>query len=109
EPADEPDAQLGARVAERRGRLLEQLDRALVGDPRAPTSILVADRGAREQVRVIQLASDLRRLPERLEGSDRLAGAMSSGPELEQHLRAPLRALDPQLERGAQARHRLLE
>ena len=50
EPAEQPDAQLGALVAERGGRLLEQLDRALVGDPRAPARVLVADRGAREQL-----------------------------------------------------------
>ena len=77
EPAEQPDAQLRVLVAERGRRLLEQLDRALVGDPGAPAGVLVADRGPREQLGVAELARDLRRRRERLERVERLARAVA--------------------------------
>ena len=48
-PPSSPTRSSELLVAERGRRLLEQLDRALVGDARAPARVLVADRGAREQ------------------------------------------------------------
>ena len=110
EPAEQPDAQLRAAVAERRRRLLEQLDGALVGDPRAPAGLLVADRRPREQLRVAELARDLaRRDRRRSSASPRVARAMAGGAELEVDLRALARVVDPQVERGAQPRRRLVE
>ncbi len=109
EAAEQPDAQRRVGVAERRGRLLEQLHRTLVGEPGAPARVLVADRGAREQLRVAQLAGDLRGVVEGRQRVGRLAAAVARGAELEEHLRALARVLDLQLERRAQPRRRLVE
>ena len=44
EAAEQPDTQLGVLFAERRGRLLQELDRALVVHSRAPAGVFVAGR-----------------------------------------------------------------
>ncbi len=50
-PLSSPTRSSESSLAERRRRLLEQLDGALVGDARAPAGVLVADRRAGEQLR----------------------------------------------------------
>src|SRR6201999_192238 len=89
EPAEQPHAQPARLVVERGTGLLEQLDRALVCDAGTPAALLVADRGAREQLGVAQLASDRRGLAERAERCVPVTGAAAAGAELEQHVGAP--------------------
>ena len=60
--------------------------RTCVGDHRAPARLLVADRGARQQLGVGVRAAAASR--ERLERVDRAAGAVAGRPELEQQLGA---------------------
>jgi hypothetical protein len=109
EPTEQPDAELGVFVAQRSGRLLQQLGRALVGDPRAPARVLVPDRGAGEQLTVAELPGDVRRRPERLQRIEGLARTVAGGTELQKHLRALVDALDPELQRGPQPRRGLVE
>ena len=88
EPAEQPDPQLRALLAECDRRLLEHLDRALVGDSRAPARLLVADRRPGEQRRVGELARDL---GGGAEGAQRVAGVprpVAGGAELEVDLGA---------------------
>ena len=58
-------------------------------------SVLVADRGPRQESSIVQLAGDLRRRAEGVEGLERLPGAMGRVAELEQDLRALGRVLLP--------------
>ena len=89
-------------------RVLEELDSpVLLAGP--PARLLVSDRGSCQQVRVIELASDLRRGVERIESLEGLARFVLRHAELDQHLGASPRRIDPQLQRGQEHLRRLLE
>ena len=103
---EQPDAELGVVGAERGRRLLEQLDRALIGHARAPARLLVADRRSGEQLRVPALARECRRLPEGVQRLDGGARAVPRAAELEEQVR-PVAAA--QLERGPEPRGGLVE
>ena len=95
--------QLGVLVGERPRRLLEQLDRAPVGDRRSPAGLLKPDRCGGEHPRVTDLAGDPHGVGERL---DRAVGAPApeaGGAELQLGLDIPARIIDPKLERGREA------
>ena len=107
--AEQPDPQRRVLLAERGSRLLEQLDRALVGDARAPARLLVADRGAREQLGVARSRAISAASRERGERVERLAGAVARRAELEDASRALRGLVDAELERGPQPLGRLVE
>jgi hypothetical protein len=104
--AEHADAQPRRLLAQGGRRPLQQLHRDLVGDHGAPARVLVADRGAREQLRRV---GDLRRLRERRERVDRPPRAVPRQPQLDQQLGALRRIGDPELERDRQALGRLVE
>ena len=96
EAAEHADAQLRGLVAERGGGALEQLDRDLVGDHRAPARVLVADRGAREQLGVADsraISAACANAAQRVDAPGRRGGRTI--PELEQQLGALGRARRP--------------
>ena len=102
-PGQQLDPQLRVVVVERRGGLLEQLDRALVGDARTPAGLLEADRSRRQQLGVVDLPGDLRGRPE---GRHRLVGAPAAkagGSQLHVDLGPAPRILDAEFERRDEA------
>src|SRR5208283_2624385 len=87
----------------------EQLDRALVGNPRAPAGLLEADGGCREHVRIAETACDLRRGAERLDGIIRAPGAEAGCAQLELRLGSPSHIVDAELQRSREASVGLVE
>ena len=109
QPGEQHHAQLGVAVAEEERRLLEQLDRALVGDPGTPAGLLEADRGRREHVSVAEAAGDLRRGAERLHRVVRAARPEARGAELELRLGPLARIIDAELQGRGEAGLGLVE
>src|SRR5262249_60596435 len=90
----QPDRQGRAVLAEGRRSLLEQLDRALVGDSGTPAGLLEADRRPSEQLRISTLPGDVRRFTERLQRVERLPAPVAGVAELEVDLRPLPYAVD---------------
>ena len=109
EAGEQADAQLVIAIAQGADALLEQLDRVLDPDPRAPAGIPIADRSAGEQLGAAELAGERRGRGECLQGLRRLARAVADRAQLEEDLGADGRIVHPHLDRRAQARGGLVE
>ncbi len=91
EPGEQPDPQLRLVVAERRGSASSSSSTApWSAMPGPPAGVLVADRRPREQLRVAQLAGDVRRRRNASSASGALPPRWLAVPELEADARAPL-------------------
>ena len=94
-------------LAERGGRPLEQLDRHPVGDHRAPARVLVADRGARQQLAARRRSPPPARTP-RARRPPARHGAGPCPSSISSSARSR-RLVDPELERESQPLGRLVE
>src|SRR4051794_32870888 len=103
ETAEKTDPNRGVGLAQPLGSLLEELDRALVDDARAPAGILVADGRTGEELGVALLAADLGRCSEGVQRVRRMARAVTRLAELEQDLDPAKWIVDREVERGAES------
>ena len=109
QPRQQQHAQRGVAGIERRQRLLQQLDRALVEHRHPPAGGLHPDRGAGQKIRVVEPPRRLGGRPERLQGIAGLAGPVVGGAQLQLDLGVGGLVVDAQLERRAQRADRLAE